>query len=133
LLRRRRLHRHGPDAGYSPERINPGDRAHTIDKITKVIAGEDEEVLDRLATIYGSVTSGGVFRAASIKAAEAAKAIENAQRDINIAFMNEVTQISRRSACPSGMCSPRLGPSGTSCRSSQASWADTASALTPIT
>ncbi|MCH8615031.1 nucleotide sugar dehydrogenase [Sphingomonas sp. SM33] len=79
--------------GYSPERINPGDRAHSIDKITKVIAGEDEEVLDQLATIYGSVTSGGVFRAASIKAAEAAKAIENAQRDINIAFMNEVTQI----------------------------------------
>jgi len=79
--------------GYSPERINPGDREHTIDRITKVIAGEDEEVVEQLAAIYGSVTSGGVFRAASIKAAEAAKAIENAQRDINIAFMNEVTQI----------------------------------------
>ncbi|NUT00801.1 MAG: nucleotide sugar dehydrogenase [Sphingomonas sp.] len=79
--------------GYSPERINPGDREHTIDRITKVIAGEDDEVLDQLAGIYGAVTSGGVFRAASIKAAEAAKAIENAQRDINIAFMNEVTQI----------------------------------------
>jgi UDP-N-acetyl-D-galactosamine dehydrogenase len=79
--------------GYSPERINPGDREHTIDRITKVIAGEDEEVVEQLAEIYGSVTSGGVFRAASIKAAEAAKAIENAQRDINIAFMNEVTQI----------------------------------------
>lgn len=79
--------------GYSPERINPGDRQHTIDQITKVIAGEDEEVLDQMEAIYGSITSGGVFRAASIKAAEAAKAIENAQRDINIAFMNEVTQI----------------------------------------
>jgi UDP-N-acetyl-D-galactosamine dehydrogenase len=79
--------------GYSPERINPGDREHTIDKITKVIAGEDEEVVEQLAQIYGAVTSGGVFRAASIKAAEAAKAIENAQRDINIAFINEVTQI----------------------------------------
>ena len=79
--------------GYSPERINPGDREHTIDRIMKVIAGEDEEVVDQLADIYGSVTKGGVFRAASIKAAEAAKAIENAQRDINIAFMNEVTQI----------------------------------------
>jgi UDP-N-acetyl-D-galactosamine dehydrogenase len=79
--------------GYSPERINPGDREHTIDRITKVIAGEDEEVVEQLATIYGAVTSGGVFRAASIKAAEAAKAIENAQRDINIAFINEVTQI----------------------------------------
>jgi UDP-N-acetyl-D-galactosamine dehydrogenase len=79
--------------GYSPERINPGDREHTVDRITKVIAGEDEEVLDQLAHIYGAVTSGGVFRAASIKAAEAAKAIENAQRDINIAFINEATQI----------------------------------------
>ena len=79
--------------GYSPERINPGDRKHTIDKIAKVIAGEDEEVVEQLAAIYGSITSGGVFRAASIKAAEAAKAIENAQRDINIAFINEVAQI----------------------------------------
>ena len=82
--------------GYSPERINPGDRQHTIDKITKVIAGEDDQVVEQLAQIYGAVTSGGVFRAASIKAAEAAKAIENAQRDINIAFINEVTQIFSR-------------------------------------
>jgi UDP-N-acetyl-D-galactosamine dehydrogenase len=82
--------------GYSPERINPGDKQHSIDRITKVIAGEDEEVLEQLAQIYGAVTSGGVFRAASIKAAEAAKAIENAQRDINIAFINEVTQIVSR-------------------------------------
>jgi UDP-N-acetyl-D-galactosamine dehydrogenase len=79
--------------GYSPERINPGDRQHTIDKITKVIAGEDPEVVDQLASIYGAITEGGVFRAASIKAAEGAKAIENAQRDINIAFMNEIAQI----------------------------------------
>ena len=82
--------------GYSPERINPGDRDHGIDTITKVIAGEDDEVVDQLAHIYGAITSGGVFRAASIKAAEAAKAIENAQRDINIAFMNEVAQIFSR-------------------------------------
>jgi UDP-N-acetyl-D-glucosamine/UDP-N-acetyl-D-galactosamine dehydrogenase len=79
--------------GYSPERINPGDREHTVDKITKVIAGDTPEITEKLAEIYGKVTSGGVFRAASIKAAEAAKVIENAQRDINIAFMNEVTQI----------------------------------------
>jgi len=79
--------------GYSPERINPGDREHTIDKITKVISGEDEDVVEQLAEIYGAITEGGVFRAASIKAAEAAKAIENAQRDVNIAFMNEVAQI----------------------------------------
>jgi UDP-N-acetyl-D-galactosamine dehydrogenase len=79
--------------GYSPERINPGDREHTVDRITKVIAGEDTEVVEQLADVYGAITSGGVFRAASIKAAEGAKAIENAQRDINIAFINEVTQI----------------------------------------
>ena len=79
--------------GYSPERINPGDREHSVERITKVIAGEDDEVVELLARIYGAVTSGGVFRAASIKAAEGAKVIENAQRDINIAFMNEVAQI----------------------------------------
>jgi UDP-N-acetyl-D-galactosamine dehydrogenase len=79
--------------GYSPERINPGDREHTIDKITKVVAGQTPEVLERVAALYGAITSGGVFRAKSIKAAEAAKVIENAQRDINIAFMNEITQI----------------------------------------
>ena len=79
--------------GYSPERINPGDREHTVDRIVKVVAGEDEAVTERLAAIYGKVTSAGVFRARSIKAAEAAKVIENAQRDINIAFMNEITQI----------------------------------------
>jgi UDP-N-acetyl-D-galactosamine dehydrogenase len=79
--------------GYSPERINPGDRTHTVDKIVKVVAGENEAVTERLAAIYSKVTSAGVFRAASIKTAEAAKVIENAQRDINIAFMNEITQI----------------------------------------
>ena len=78
---------------YSPERINPGDREHTVDKITKVVAGQTPEVLERVAALYGAITSGGVFRAASIKAAEAAKVIENAQRDINIAFMNEIAQI----------------------------------------
>jgi UDP-N-acetyl-D-galactosamine dehydrogenase len=79
--------------GYSPERINPGDREHTIDKITKVVSGQTPEVLDRVANLYNAITSGGVFRAKSIKAAEAAKVIENAQRDINIAFMNEIAQI----------------------------------------
>jgi len=79
--------------GYSPERINPGDREHTVDKIIKVVSGESPEVLERVAALYSRVTTGGVFRAASIKAAEAAKVIENAQRDINIAFVNEITQI----------------------------------------
>lgn len=81
---------------YSPERINPGDREHTIDRITKVVSGQTPEVLEQVAALYGAITSGGVFRASSIKAAEAAKVIENAQRDINIAFMNEVTQIFSR-------------------------------------
>ena len=79
--------------GYSPERINPGDKVHTVDKIIKVIAGEDAATLETMAHVYGAITSAGVYRAASIRAAEAAKVIENAQRDINVAFMNEVTQI----------------------------------------
>ena len=79
--------------GYSPERINPGDREHTIDRIVKVVAGENDAVAERLIELYGTITSAGAFRASSIKAAEAAKVIENAQRDINIAFMNEITQI----------------------------------------
>ena len=78
---------------YSPERINPGDREHTVDRIVKVVAGENDAVSEQVATIYGRVTTAGTFRAKSIKTAEAAKVIENAQRDINIAFMNEITQI----------------------------------------
>jgi UDP-N-acetyl-D-galactosamine dehydrogenase len=79
--------------GYSPERINPGDREHTVDKIVKVVAGETRRCSSSWRRSTARMTSGGVFRAASIKTAEAAKVIENAQRDINIAFMNEVTQI----------------------------------------
>lgn len=82
--------------GYSPERINPGDREHTVDRIVKVVSGQDAQTLDRVAALYEQVTTGGVFRAASIPAAEAAKVIENAQRDINIAFVNEITQIFAR-------------------------------------
>lgn len=81
---------------YSPERINPGDREHTVDKITKVVSGQTPEVLERVSAVYGAITSGGVFKASSIKVAEAAKVIENAQRDINIAFMNEIAQIFSR-------------------------------------
>lgn len=79
--------------GYSPERINPGDREHTVDKITKIVAGQTPEVTELLACIYGAITEGGVFRAKNIRTAEAAKVIENAQRDINIAFINEVAMI----------------------------------------
>lgn len=79
--------------GYSPERINPGDKVHTVDKIIKVVAGQTNEVTDILEEVYGSATTGGTFRARNIKTAEAAKVIENAQRDINIAFVNEATMI----------------------------------------
>jgi UDP-N-acetyl-D-galactosamine dehydrogenase len=78
---------------YSPERINPGDREHTVDRIIKVVSGENDAVTEQVAMVYGRVTTGGTFKARSIKTAEAAKVIENAQRDINIAFMNEITQI----------------------------------------
>ena len=79
--------------GYSPERINPGDKEHTVDKITKVVAGQNADVTKVLSEIYGRLTSGGIFVAKDIRTAEAAKVIENAQRDINIAFINEVTKI----------------------------------------
>lgn len=79
--------------GYSPERVNPGDKDHTIDKIVKVVSGCTPEVLDVLAEIYGSVITAGVHRAPNIATAEAAKVIENTQRDINIALMNELSQI----------------------------------------
>jgi UDP-N-acetyl-D-glucosamine/UDP-N-acetyl-D-galactosamine dehydrogenase len=79
--------------GYSPERINPGDKAHPIEKITKVVAGEDAATLDTLAALYGSIIEAGIHRAPSIKVAEAAKVIENTQRDLNIALMNELSKI----------------------------------------
>jgi UDP-N-acetyl-D-galactosamine dehydrogenase len=79
--------------GYSPERINPGDKEHTFTKILKVVSGQNEETLDRVARVYGSVVTAGVHRAQSIKVAEAAKVIENTQRDLNIALMNELALI----------------------------------------
>jgi UDP-N-acetyl-D-galactosamine dehydrogenase len=79
--------------GYSPERINPGDKEHTFDKIMKVVSGQNAETLDRVARVYASVVTAGVHKAASIKVAEAAKVIENTQRDLNIALMNELALI----------------------------------------
>ena len=79
--------------GYSPERINPGDKEHTLERITKVVSGEDAETLDRVAAAYGAIIEAGIHRAPSIKVAEAAKVIENTQRDINIALMNELALI----------------------------------------
>jgi UDP-N-acetyl-D-galactosamine dehydrogenase len=79
--------------GYSPERINPGDREHTLTKITKVVSGDTPQTLERVAAIYSSIIPAGVHRASSIKVAEAAKVIENTQRDLNIALMNELALI----------------------------------------
>lgn len=79
--------------GYSPERINPGDKEHTVDKIVKVVSGSDAQALEVIADVYGSIVTAGIHRASSIKVAEAAKIIENTQRDINIAFMNELSKI----------------------------------------
>ena len=79
--------------GYSPERINPGDKVHRLETITKIVSGMDEETLDIIAKVYELVVDAGVYKAESIKVAEAAKVIENSQRDINIAFMNELAII----------------------------------------
>lgn len=79
--------------GYSPERINPGDKEHTFERIVKVVAGESPTVTDTIAKMYETVVTAGVFRAASIRTAEAAKVIENTQRDLNIALMNELSII----------------------------------------
>jgi UDP-N-acetyl-D-glucosamine/UDP-N-acetyl-D-galactosamine dehydrogenase len=82
--------------GYSPERINPGDKVNTLTRIVKVVAGDSPAVLDKVATVYGAIISAGVHRASSIKVAEAAKVIENTQRDLNIALMNELSMIFSR-------------------------------------
>jgi len=82
--------------GYSPERINPGDKVHRLETITKIVSGMDEETLNTVAKVYELVVEAGVYRAESIKVAEAAKVIENSQRDINIAFMNELSMIFHR-------------------------------------
>jgi UDP-N-acetyl-D-galactosamine dehydrogenase len=79
--------------GYSPERINPGDREHTFTQILKVVSGDDPDTLEKVAQLYGSVVKAGVYRASSIRVAEAAKVIENTQRDLNIAFVNELAII----------------------------------------
>jgi len=82
--------------GYSPERINPGDRTHTFTQILKVVSGDDPATLEKVADLYASVVKAGVYRASSIRVAEAAKVIENTQRDLNIAFVNELAIIFER-------------------------------------
>lgn len=87
-------------AGYSPERINPGDKINTLTKITKIVSGSDEEALEEVSSLYGSIIKAGVHEAESIKVAEAAKVIENSQRDINIAFMNELSMVFNKMDIP---------------------------------
>jgi UDP-N-acetyl-D-glucosamine/UDP-N-acetyl-D-galactosamine dehydrogenase len=86
--------------GYSPERINPGDKVHTVDKIVKVVSGQDAATLEAVAAVYERVVAAGVHRASSIRVAEAAKVIENTQRDLNIALMNELALIFGRLGIP---------------------------------
>ena len=88
--------------GYSPERINPGDKQHRFETITKVVSAQDARTLDIVAEVYGSVVKAGIHRAPSIKVAEAAKVIENTQRDLNIAFMNELSAIFRKLGIDTG-------------------------------
>lgn len=80
-------------AGYSPERVNPGDRVHTVENICKIVSGSSPEAVERIGRVYSSVITGGIYKAPSIKVAEAAKIIENTQRDVNIAFINEVAKV----------------------------------------
>jgi UDP-N-acetyl-D-glucosamine/UDP-N-acetyl-D-galactosamine dehydrogenase len=86
----------GFTVGYSPERINPGDKVHTLNNITKIVSASDPQTLELLSQIYGTIVKAGIYRASSIKVAEAAKVIENTQRDINIALMNELSIIFNR-------------------------------------
>ena len=88
-----RIWKQGFHVGYSPERINPGDKLHTLTRIVKVVSGDTEDILDQVARLYGSIITAGVYPASNIKTAEAAKVIENTQRDLNIALMNELAVI----------------------------------------
>ena len=88
--------------GYSPERINPGDKTHRFESIVKVVSAQNESTIDIVAYVYGSVVKAGIYRAPSIKVAEAAKVIENTQRDLNIAFMNELSAIFHRMGIDTG-------------------------------
>jgi UDP-N-acetyl-D-glucosamine/UDP-N-acetyl-D-galactosamine dehydrogenase len=111
--------------GYSPERINPGDKEHRFETITKVVAGQDEKTLPVIADVYRSVVKAGIYCAPSIKVAEAAKVIENAQRDLNIAFMNELSALFERLGIDT--CLPPPRPNGISRSSIQALLVGTAS------
>jgi UDP-N-acetyl-D-galactosamine dehydrogenase len=119
--------------GYSPERINPGDREHTLTTITKVVSGDTPETLERVAQMYGSIVTAGVYKAQSIKVAEAAKVIENTQRDLNIALVNELSLIFHRIGIDTLDVLKAAARSGTSFRSAPGSSGATASESTRTT
>ena len=113
--------------GYSPERINPGDKKHTLSTVIKVVAGDTPKTLDTLSEFYGAVVSAGVHRASSIRVAEAAKVIENTQRDLNIALMNELAIIFDKLGLDTLEVLEAAGRNGTSCLSAPGWWVGTAS------
>ncbi len=120
--------------GYSPERINPGDKAHRFETITKVVSAQDARTLDIVADVYGSVVTAGIHRAPSIKVAEAAKVIENTQRDLNIAFMNELSAIFQALGIDTGDVLAAAATKWNFLQRSIPAWsAATASASIPIT
>jgi UDP-N-acetyl-D-glucosamine/UDP-N-acetyl-D-galactosamine dehydrogenase len=119
--------------GYSPERINPGDKEHRLPTIKKVTSGSTPAVADAVDALYGQIITAGTHKASSIKVAEAAKVIENTQRDVNIALMNELSLIFHRWASTRWKCCRPPAPSGTSCPFAPDWWAATASAWTPTT
>jgi len=120
-------------AGYSPERINPGDKQHRLTTIKKVTSGSTPAVAEFVDSLYRSIVIVGTHKASSIKVAEAAKVIENTQRDVNIALINELALIFTAWASTLRRCSMPRAASGISCRSGRVWWAATASAWTPIT
>jgi UDP-N-acetyl-D-galactosamine dehydrogenase len=124
---------HDFKVGYSPERINPGDKEHTLTRIVKVVSGCDDESLDVIAKLYELVVTAGVHRASSIRVAEAAKIIENTQRDVNIALMNELSMIFDRMNINTYEVLEAAGTKWNFLKFSPAWWAATASALTLTT
>ena len=121
-------------AGYSPERINPGDKTHRLPDIVKVTSGSTPEAADLVDAVYAKVITAGTHRASSIRVAEAAKVIENIQRDVNIALINELAMLFKAAwASRRARCSRPPAPNGTSSPSARASSAATASASIPTT
>ena len=120
-------------AGYSPERINPGDKDHRVSTIKKVTSGSTPEVAELVDQLYKQIITAGTHKASSIRVAEAAKVIENTQRDVNIALINELALIFNKMGIDTEAVLAPPAPSGTSCRSVRAWWAATASAWIPTT